>query len=76
MAGLTVAGIVLAVILFLGPVAERIPFAVLAAILMVTAWNFIDWEIYQANTSNLQKLCPSHAPDLRASSVRGTSPPP
>ena len=42
-AGLTVAGIVLAVILFLGPVAERIPFAVLAAILMVTAWNFIDW---------------------------------
>ncbi len=42
-AGLTVAGIILAVILFLGPVAERIPFAVLAAILIVTGWNFIDW---------------------------------
>ena len=42
-AGLTVAGIILAVILFLGPVAERIPFAVLAAILILTGWNFIDW---------------------------------
>ena len=42
-AGLTVAGIILAVILFLGPVAERIPFAVLAAILIITGWNFIDW---------------------------------
>ncbi len=42
-AGLTVVGVILAVILFLGPVAERIPFAVLAAILMVTGWNFIDW---------------------------------
>ena len=42
-AGLTVAGIILAVILFLGPVAERTPFAVLAAILIVTGWSFIDW---------------------------------
>lgn len=42
-AGLTVAGIILSVILFLGPVAERIPFAVLAAILLVTGWTFIDW---------------------------------
>lgn len=42
-AGLTVAGIILAVILFLGPVAERIPFAVLAAILIVTGWTFLDW---------------------------------
>ena len=42
-AGLTVAGIILAVILFLGPVAERIPFAVLAAILIVAGGNFIDW---------------------------------
>ena len=42
-AGLTVAGIILAVILFLGPVAERIPFSVLAAILIITGWNFIDW---------------------------------
>ncbi len=42
-AGLTVAGIILAVILFLGPVAERIPFAVLAAILLVTGWTFLDW---------------------------------
>lgn len=42
-AGLTVAGIILATILFLGPVAERIPFAVLAAILIVTGWTLIDW---------------------------------
>ena len=42
-AGLTVAGIILAVILFLGPVAERIPFAVLAAILLITGWTFLDW---------------------------------
>ena len=42
-AGLTVAGIILAVILFLGPVAERIPFAVLAAILIITGWTFLDW---------------------------------
>ena len=42
-AGLTVAGVILAVILFLGPVAERVPFSVLAAILIVTGWNFIDW---------------------------------
>ncbi len=42
-AGLTVAGIILAAALFLSPVAERIPFAVLAAILMVTALNVIDW---------------------------------
>ena len=42
-AGLTVAGIILAVTLFLNPVAERIPFAVLAAILIVTAQNLIDW---------------------------------
>ncbi len=42
-AGLTVAGIIIAVIQFLGPVAERIPFAALAAILMVTGWSLIDW---------------------------------
>ena len=42
-AGLTVAGIVLAAILFLGPVAERIPFAVLAAIMIATAPVLIDW---------------------------------
>ena len=42
-AGLTVAGIILAVILFIGPVAELIPFAALAAILMVTGWSIIDW---------------------------------
>ena len=42
-AGLTVAGIILAVILFLGPVAEVIPYAALAAILMVTGWSIIDW---------------------------------
>ena len=42
-AGLTVALVVLLVILVLAPVAERIPFAVLAAILMVNGWNIIDW---------------------------------
>ena len=42
-AGLTVAGVILAVILFLGPVAEHVPFSVLAAILIITGWNFIDW---------------------------------
>ena len=42
-AGLTVVGIILAAALFLSPVAERIPFAALAAILMVTALNVIDW---------------------------------
>ena len=42
-AGLTAAGIVLAAILFLGPVAKHIPFAVLAGILIVIAWGIIDW---------------------------------
>ena len=42
-AGVTVAVVILAVILFLGPVAERIPFAALAAILMVAGWSIIDW---------------------------------
>ncbi|MYC38909.1 MAG: SulP family inorganic anion transporter [Chloroflexi bacterium] len=41
-AGLIVAGLVLASILFLGPVVERVPLAVLAAIVMVTGWNLID----------------------------------
>lgn len=42
-AGLTAAGIVLATILFLGPVAKQIPFAVLAAILIIIGWGMIDW---------------------------------
>ena len=42
-AGLTAAGIVLAAILFLGPVAKQIPFAVLAAILIIIGWGMIDW---------------------------------
>ena len=42
-AGVTVAVVILAVILFLGPVAERIPFAALAAILIVVGWSIIDW---------------------------------
>ena len=44
-AGLTVVGIFLAVIFFLGPVAERIPLAALAAILIVTGWTLLDWRI-------------------------------
>lgn len=46
-AGLTVAGIILATILFLGPVAERIPLAVLAAIMIVTACSIIDWRFIE-----------------------------
>ena len=42
-AGLTVAGMFLAVILVLGPIAERLPFAVLAAVLIVNAWGIIEW---------------------------------
>ena len=42
-AGVTVAVLFLLVILVLAPVAERIPFAVLAGILIVNGWNIIDW---------------------------------
>ena len=42
-AGLTVAGMFLAVLLVLGPIAERLPFAVLAAVLIVNAWGIIEW---------------------------------
>ncbi|MDE2968441.1 MAG: SulP family inorganic anion transporter [Chloroflexota bacterium] len=42
-AGLTVAGFLLAVIVFLGPVVEHIPLAVLAAILIAAGWSLIDW---------------------------------
>ena len=42
-AGVTVAVLFLLVILVLAPVAERIPFSVLAGILIVNGWNIIDW---------------------------------
>ena len=42
-AGVTCALMLLAVLLFLGPVAERIPLAVLAAIVILIAWSIIDW---------------------------------
>ncbi|MDE2891364.1 MAG: SulP family inorganic anion transporter [Chloroflexota bacterium] len=42
-AGLTVAGFLLAVIIFMGPLVERIPLAVLAAILITAGWSLIDW---------------------------------
>ncbi len=42
-AGLIVVAVFLAVILVLAPVAERLPFAVLAAILIVNGWMLIDW---------------------------------
>ena len=45
LAGLTVVSLLIAATLFLGPVAGRIPLAVLAAILMVTAWNVVDWRL-------------------------------
>ena len=44
-AGLTVAGMILVSILFLGPVAELIPFAALAGIMMVIGWGMIDWRL-------------------------------
>ncbi len=42
-AGVTVATLFLLVIMFLAPVAERIPFGVLAGILIINGWNIIDW---------------------------------
>ena len=42
-AGVTVAALFLLVILVLAPVAERVPFAVLAGILIINGWNIIDW---------------------------------
>ncbi len=41
-ASVTVAALYLTVIFILGPVAERIPFAVLAGILLINGWNIID----------------------------------
>jgi len=40
---LTVAGFLLAVIVFMGPLVERIPLAVLAPILIAAGWSLIDW---------------------------------
>ena len=42
-AGITVSLLLLAVTLFLGPIAERIPLAVLAGILIVNGWYLVDW---------------------------------
>ena len=42
--GLTVAVIMALVILVMGPIAERIPFAVLAGILIVSGWKIINWK--------------------------------
>lgn len=42
-AGVTCSVMLLAVLLFLGPIAERIPLAVLAAIVILIAWSVIDW---------------------------------
>ena len=44
-AGLTVAGIILVSALLLGPVAERIPLSVLAAVMMIVGWGMIDWRL-------------------------------
>lgn len=41
--GLIVVALIVATLLFLGPVAERIPLAALAAILIPVGWNLIDW---------------------------------
>lgn len=42
-AGLAVAALLLAVVVFMGPVVEHIPLAVLAAILIAAGWSLIDW---------------------------------
>ena len=44
-AGLTVVGIILVSALLLGPVAERIPLSVLAAVMMIIGWGMIDWRL-------------------------------
>ena len=41
--GLIVVAMILATLLFLGPIVELIPHAVLAAILILVGWNLIDW---------------------------------
>ena len=43
--GLIVVALILATLLFLGPVVERVPHAVLAAILILVGWNLIDWRL-------------------------------
>ena len=42
-AGIIVVALIVATLLLLGPVVERIPFAVLAAILVLVGWNLVDW---------------------------------
>ena len=42
-AGITVSLLLLSITLFLGPIAERIPLAVLAGILIVNGWYLVDW---------------------------------
>ena len=42
-AGITVALLLLAVPIALGSIAERVPYAVLAAIMMLVGWQLIDW---------------------------------
>ena len=43
--GFVVVALILATLLFLGPVVERVPHAVLAAILILVGWNLIDWRL-------------------------------
>ena len=43
--GLIVVAMIVATLLFLGPVVERVPHAVLAAILILVGWNLIDWRL-------------------------------
>ena len=43
--GLIVVAMILATLLFLGPVVEQVPHAVLAAILILVGWNLIDWRL-------------------------------
>ncbi len=42
-AGLTVTVLIISIIFVLGPIAERIPLAVLAGILIINGWSIIDW---------------------------------
>ena len=43
--GLIVVAMIVATLLFLGPVVEQVPHAVLAAILILVGWNLIDWRL-------------------------------
>ena len=55
--GLACAIMLLALLLFLAPVAEKIPLAVLAAIVILVAWGIMDWpSLLSEDTLGLPRL--------------------